>query len=158
MQYLIEETQRKRKMIYLATLFLVLPFFIVDLYFGFIDSSQPQCMQTKKLFGLMNLRSWFIIISMIEGSYILLFVVSVIIQRCRRREFDSYSLNAAEEVYIVGILVKGLICSVVQLFLFFGIIMTGCGGSIYGYGVALAVLHLLKLLALSSGIIKNACC
>lgn len=143
---------------YLVTLFLVLPFFVLDFYFGFIDTSQPQCSQFKKLFGLMNLRSWFIIISILEGSYLTLFLISAAIQKCRRREFDSYSLNVLQEVYIVGIIVKGLICCVVQLFLFFGIMITGCGGSIYGYGIALTVLHLLKLMALSAGTIKNVCC
>jgi hypothetical protein len=62
---MIEETQRKRYIIYLGTIFLVLPFFILDFYFGFINSSQPQCTYVKKLFGLMNLQSWFIIISLL---------------------------------------------------------------------------------------------
>jgi hypothetical protein len=140
-----------------VTAFFVLPFFITDLYFGFFDTSQPQC-SNKKLFGTINLRSWFIVISLVEATYLMLFLLALINNKCRRREYDVIALNVLEEVYSHGILVKGLICCVVELFLFFGIILSSCRGSMYGYGIVLAVIHLLKVVMVALGIIKNACC
>lgn len=137
---------------------MVVPFFLMDGYFGFLDVSQPYCTISKKLFGLMNLQSWFIVISVNEGIYLLIFLIALISHRCRRREFDFFSLSKLEEVYIFGIMVKGLICCVVELTLFFTIILNGCGGHIYGYGIVLAVIHLVKVAFIALGIIKNTCC
>ena len=58
----------------------------------------------------------------------------------------------------MAVVIKGLLCLVVELALFFGIIVTSCNGHIYTYGVSLAVIHILKAAIISSAVLKNSCC
>jgi hypothetical protein len=62
--YLRDEATRKRVTIFLATLFCVIPFCILDLYYG-LSSQQRECMDQQKLFNAISLRSWMLIIGVI---------------------------------------------------------------------------------------------
>jgi hypothetical protein len=69
-----------------------------------------------------------------------------------------YNLAADEGMYCMALIVKALFCLVVELALFFTIIIRSCSGHIYSYGVALTVMHTLKAAIITSAVIKNSCC
>lgn len=73
---IMEDTARKRSIIYLCTLFFVIPVFILDTYFGYFYFVQPKCTDLTFLFGAVNLRTWLVVISFTEGIYLLILLLS----------------------------------------------------------------------------------
>ncbi len=49
----------------MMTLFFLVPFFVLDLYFGYIEKLPPSCSVDKKLLGFLDLNLWFSVISML---------------------------------------------------------------------------------------------
>jgi len=57
----------------------------------------------------------------------------------------------------MGIMFKAVICSVVELVYFFGIVTTACKGPIYVYELVLACVHMIKLTAVAAALIRQWC-
>lgn len=148
---------KKRTIIFITTLFFVVPFAGLDLYFGLFYKEQPNCTQTNKLFQVLSLHQWFAFIGSVEGFYLLIYLASQLKRKCGN-EFQMFYLNALEEVYSLGLAVKAIFCCVVELCLFFGVVSKFCGGPFYGYNLALCCLHITKLTAVGMSLLRNWCC
>jgi hypothetical protein len=59
----MDETARKRAIIYVCTILFVIPVFVLDTYFGYFYTSQPRCTAYTFLFGAVDLRTWLVVIS-----------------------------------------------------------------------------------------------
>jgi hypothetical protein len=57
----------------------------------------------------------------------------------------------------MGVMFKALVCSVVELVYFFGLVTSVCSGPVYIYELTLACVHLVMLSAISAALIRNWC-
>ena len=110
------------------------------------------------LFGLVNLRTWLVIISVTEGMYLILLFLAYVKRKCFGNTFQQFHLNGLEEVYSMGVMFKTLACSVVETFYFFGVVMNSCQGSVYAYELTLTCIHIVLLTALGAMLLKNCFC
>lgn len=143
---------------YIATIFLVIPFTVIDQYFGFFYNEQPKCTDDPKLFSLLSIGNWMRFIGTIEGLYLVIFVISILKRKCNNSEFESLYLNRLEEMYGVGIVIKSIICSIVEVILFFALGVKHCTGPVYGYGLSLTCLHFMKMTMVGMSLVRNWCC
>ena len=57
----------------------------------------------------------------------------------------------------MGVMFKALICSIVELIYFFGLVTTACHGPLYVYELILACVHILKLTVIAVVLIRQWC-
>lgn len=57
----------------------------------------------------------------------------------------------------MGIVFKAMICAVVELVYFFGLMTSVCQGPIYLYELILACVHMIKLIAVGLALIRQWC-
>ena len=114
------------------------PFTICYLLFA---ASEPESVCMDHVVGGLAVRPWFWGIGITEAIILGLFLFIAITSMCCGSCCSDKMALVSWGVVLVGVLLKNLIWLIVQAILFSWVISKDCSGRIYGYGLALLILH-----------------